>query len=156
MPKSKPRLTKSDWLDAALQLLAESGTQGVAVEPLARRLNVTKGSFYWHFKNRLELLHGTLDYWHEIEVQYQESLQNEAQPPLKFLETVMTLLVTDDTNRRVFLAISNDQGDQVLQQSYLAAVQRRYELFESTLNAIGFSSKERKWRATKLYLDYLG
>lgn len=46
------RLSADDWAQAALDLIAEQGVGAVAVEPLARRLGVTKGSFYWHFLAR--------------------------------------------------------------------------------------------------------
>ncbi len=39
------------------------GIEGVAVEPLARKLGVTKGSFYWHFEDRAELLTSLLESW---------------------------------------------------------------------------------------------
>src|SRR3546814_8458026 len=50
------RLSAEDWAQAALDLIAEQGVSAVAVEPLARRLGVTKGSFYWHFPSREALL----------------------------------------------------------------------------------------------------
>ncbi|MBP8098362.1 MAG: helix-turn-helix transcriptional regulator, partial [Arenimonas sp.] len=52
----KPRLSAEDWARAALDVIAEQGLAAVAVEPLARRLGVTKGSFYWHFPSREALL----------------------------------------------------------------------------------------------------
>lgn len=57
------RLTKDDWALAALQALGEQGTHGVAVEPIAARLGATKGSFYWHFGARDELLVAALELW---------------------------------------------------------------------------------------------
>lgn len=59
--KSK-RLNRDDWLKAALNL-CESGINKVKVAPLAEDMGVTTGSFYWHFKNRRELLDSLLDYW---------------------------------------------------------------------------------------------
>lgn len=50
------RLGREAWIEAGLALLAEQGVAAVGVEPLAVRLGVTKGSFYWHFRNRAELL----------------------------------------------------------------------------------------------------
>ncbi|MEO7478195.1 MAG: helix-turn-helix domain-containing protein, partial [Lysobacteraceae bacterium] len=41
------RLSAADWAQAALDQLGEQGLAAVGVEPLARRLGVTKGSFYW-------------------------------------------------------------------------------------------------------------
>jgi AcrR family transcriptional regulator len=51
------------WIDAALAELASHGVDGVRVEVLAKRLGVTKGSFYWHFKDRDALLAMTLERW---------------------------------------------------------------------------------------------
>lgn len=58
-------LTRADWTGAALAALAAEGLGGVAVEPLARRLNATKGSFYWHFTGRDELIAATLEHWEQ-------------------------------------------------------------------------------------------
>lgn len=48
---------------AAVELLGERGVEAIRVEPLARRLGVTKGSFYWHFTDRAELLTAVLELW---------------------------------------------------------------------------------------------
>lgn len=53
----------SAWLQAAAEVLRESGVESVRVELLARRLGVTKGSFYWHFSDREALLAGVLADW---------------------------------------------------------------------------------------------
>src|ERR671910_2473019 len=58
-------LKAEDWVEAARAVMAEGGIDAVAVEPLARRLGVTKGSFYWHFKDRRALLETTLERWEE-------------------------------------------------------------------------------------------
>lgn len=57
------RLDIDSWTKEALAMLAEEGIAGIRVELLARRLNVTKGSFYWHFKDRDALLNAMLERW---------------------------------------------------------------------------------------------
>lgn len=59
----RERLDKAAWIEASLDLLCEEGIDGVRVEVLAKRLRVTKGSFYWHFKNRPALHEAMLDHW---------------------------------------------------------------------------------------------
>ena len=54
---------KSDWIEAALLLLQREGVEAVRVEALARRLRVSKSGFYWHFKDRRDLLTQLVDYW---------------------------------------------------------------------------------------------
>jgi AcrR family transcriptional regulator len=61
------RLSAEDWAVAALDVIAETGLASVAVEPLAKRLGVTKGSFYWHFPSREALLIAALERWEKTE-----------------------------------------------------------------------------------------
>lgn len=58
-----PHASKESWAIAGLEALSEGGVEAVAVEPIAKRLGVTKGSFYWHFESRTELLEAALDLW---------------------------------------------------------------------------------------------
>ena len=59
------RLTQADWIEEAYRVLSDSGWQSLTVEGLARRLSVTKGSFYWHFKDRQALLAAVLEKWRD-------------------------------------------------------------------------------------------
>lgn len=63
--KKSQRLGRVEWIDAAFKTLIESGVSSVHVEALAKRLGVTKGSFYWHFKDRTELLDAVLEKWRD-------------------------------------------------------------------------------------------
>lgn len=58
-----PRLGRQDWIEATLAALAEGGLDAVRVEALAKRLRVTKGGFYWHFRDRADLHAAVLDEW---------------------------------------------------------------------------------------------
>ena len=69
----RTKLSADDWEREALILIAEKGVQGLAVEPLARRMGITKGSFYWHFSSRDALLEQTLARWEEHDSQNLES-----------------------------------------------------------------------------------
>ena len=60
---ARPQLDRAAWTQAALDTLADEGVTGIRVEVLAKRLHVTKGSFYWHFKDRQDLLAGVLETW---------------------------------------------------------------------------------------------
>jgi AcrR family transcriptional regulator len=50
-PRNAPRLSRDDWLAAGMEVLAARGGEALKAEPLARYLNTTKGSFYWHFRD---------------------------------------------------------------------------------------------------------
>lgn len=62
-PKVRIQLDRKAWVDAAIDLLAKEGVTGLRVELLAKHLKVTKGSFYWHFKDRRDLLDAVLEQW---------------------------------------------------------------------------------------------
>src|SRR5882724_754436 len=55
--------TVADWVKAARRRLASGGSEAVAIEPLARDMGVTKGSFYWHFRDRPALLQALIAEW---------------------------------------------------------------------------------------------
>ncbi len=56
-------LGRAEWITAAIDTLAEQGIDGLRIEALARRCGVTKGSFYWHFRDRRELAEAVLAEW---------------------------------------------------------------------------------------------
>lgn len=60
---AKETLGREAWVEAAMQALARGGIDSVRIEALARRLGVTKGSFYWHFRNRADLHGAMLEIW---------------------------------------------------------------------------------------------
>lgn len=62
-PDKAPKRDRESWLDQARQVLISDGADRVRVDPLAKLLGVTTGSFYHHFKNRQELLDGLLEHW---------------------------------------------------------------------------------------------
>jgi AcrR family transcriptional regulator len=61
-PTRTPRTT---WIKAGLQELAAGGPDAVRIEPLAKSLGVTRGSFYGHFEHRRALLEAMLDTWEQ-------------------------------------------------------------------------------------------
>ncbi|MCZ8312903.1 MAG: TetR/AcrR family transcriptional regulator [Magnetospirillum sp.] len=62
-PAGAKRLDSAAWVAAAFEALAAEGIGGVRVERLAATLGVTKGSFYWHFKDREALVVALLERW---------------------------------------------------------------------------------------------
>ncbi|HEU4457819.1 MAG TPA: TetR/AcrR family transcriptional regulator [Methylibium sp.] len=62
---ARASLTRERWIEAATEVLVDQGIDHVRVDVLARQMAVTRGSFYWHFKDREELLAGVLRSWHE-------------------------------------------------------------------------------------------
>ena len=57
------RVSKDQWLIKALDTLESSGVEAVKIERLAKAFGISRSGFYWHFKNRQDLLEHLLDYW---------------------------------------------------------------------------------------------
>ncbi len=54
-----------DWVQIARQVLIEDGILAVKIERLAKVAGVTRGGFYWRFKNRDELLDALIEDWRQ-------------------------------------------------------------------------------------------
>lgn len=65
--KPRKRMTRDDWIQAATQRLLSQGVEAVRIESLAESMSVSRGSFYWHFKNHAELLEAILIRWRETQ-----------------------------------------------------------------------------------------
>src|SRR5690606_39592008 len=105
----KIRLSADDWLNAALDEIAGHGVHALAVEPLARRLGVTKGSFYWHFENRDALLKGAIELW---ERQEQETLIDAVEP----------IADPHERLRRLFMRVSEELRTHIIYGELLKAL----------------------------------
>ena len=63
--QDRDQLGRDDWLDAAAELVAEGGFDNVRILTLAGRLDVSRGSFYWHFRDHHDLIASFLQRWRE-------------------------------------------------------------------------------------------
>jgi AcrR family transcriptional regulator len=69
-PARVPALHPDDWIRAAQTRLSAQGIESVRIEVLARDLGVSKGSFYWHFRDRNDLLEKLLARWEDGELDW--------------------------------------------------------------------------------------
>lgn len=93
------RVPRGVWIEHGLRALADGGPDAVRIDPLARALNVTRGSFYWHFADRAELLGAMLDSWERATTEdVIRLLESEGGDPAAKLRRLLAL-----TSRRVLL-----------------------------------------------------
>ena len=94
MPNKIQRgVSKAEWLAAGLRALSEQGVASLTVEGLAKSLGIAKAGFYWHFKNRDDLLRQLLEYWtHEITEVVTENLDILALDPKSRLIKAMEIV----------------------------------------------------------------
>ena len=100
VPKSShSRLHREDWLLHALETLRREGVTGLRVEPLARQLGVTTGSFYWHFKDRQDLLDRVLEHWTDTMTRAVAKRMTSTAEPEEQLESLLAEVTREQRNR---------------------------------------------------------
>jgi len=154
-----PRLGKDDWVTAGLAALREHGPDAVAVQPLAARLGATKGSFYWHFATRDELLDAVLARWLEESTERviadQERQHGDAAPAARFerlFEAVAAASEATPGEQRILAAA----GHPAVGRAVRAAVERRIGYVTGLLMQAGLDDGPARRRALLAYMMYLG
>lgn len=85
------RLDAEAWISAGLEALAQGGLEAVRVEPLAKALSVTKGSFYWHFADRRALIEAVLAHWRDGRVAAIRQQADGTEDPATILQRLADL-----------------------------------------------------------------
>lgn len=149
-------LTPTDWAKGALTAIARGGISAVAVETVAAELGATKGSFYWHFKNRDALIRAALDLWEQSRTESViEKLDQEPDPGerlRKLLETVFERGPDD----RAEIALLADPGHPAATAAVRRVAERRTSYIAEQLEKLGWDEREAQDRAAVLYYIYAG
>jgi AcrR family transcriptional regulator len=156
--KAEPRgrLSAEDWEHAALEVLGESGVAAVAVEALARKLGVTKGSFYWHFPTREALLKAAIDRW---ELRDEEEVISRVEPISDPRERLRELFrrVSREVQSHVIYAVLLQSSDHPTVQPVIERIsQRRLDLLTLAYRQAGLERKAAAHRARLAYTAYTG
>jgi AcrR family transcriptional regulator len=149
-------LTRQDWVDQGLIVLANSGVEKVRVEPLAKLMGVTKGSFYWHFKNREELLEAILQDWIASQtssiIEQVDKLDGDATTKLLHL---FELAIEDDGQVENALRAWST-NDAKIAKALAQVDQRRLDYTRELFLEVGFEPLEAMVRARMIYYSLVG
>lgn len=151
-----PRLSADDWAQAALDLIAESGVSAVAVEPLARRLGVTKGSFYWHFPSRDALLQAALERWEYSEQQDIFGRLEEVADPRQRLRDLFLLAAHEVTPHVVYSELLKALDHEMVRPVIDRVSRRRLDYLVQAFTQSGLSQTDARHRARLAYAAYVG
>jgi AcrR family transcriptional regulator len=152
--RNDDRLTKSDWLDQGLRTLANGGAGALKVGPMAEKLNVSRGSFYWHFADIADFKSALLKSWQErMTDQVIRDVAGKDEPDrLNYL-----LKRAFATKPRLDRAIRTWATEDKSVAAIVAAVDaERIAYIAKLLVAAGVARKLTLARATFLYWAYLG
>jgi AcrR family transcriptional regulator len=148
------RLSREDWIEAALEVLATGGVPALAVEPLAKRLGVTKGSFYWHFKDRDELLSAALGEWERERTDALiERLDTVPDPRERLAEWGRHAFVAD---KALLVALHAASEHPIVAPALGRVTERRVAWLADLLREAGIEPAAATRRARLLYASDLG
>lgn len=150
------RKTREDWIAAGLVALAEGGVDHVRVEPLAKRLGVTKGSFYWHFADRNALLDALLVSWTDLQTSSViDNVESRGGDASEILANTIAHIVRMDVALEVGLRNWAATDDKV--RALIVAIdERRIAHLSSIIERAGVPSGPANERARLLYCAFIG
>jgi AcrR family transcriptional regulator len=152
---SAARLDRDAWVAAGLAALEREGVDAVAVVPLARALGVTRGSFYWHFGSRDDLLAAVLERW---EREHSEAVLRELAAVADPRARLTALLDRAVRKPPTYFARLLDAEDrEPLVAAVLArSAARRTEVIAAACRELGLAPAEARRRARLAYAAYVG
>ena len=149
------RLTAQDWIEFALTTLAHEGADALKADVLARKLGVSRGSFYWHFSDLAAFHARTIEHWRAVtteaiiaDIERHESREERLDALLRraFARTAVLevrMRAWADANADAARAVSDID-------------RRRQEYIERMLVEAGIAQVQASTRAQLLYWSYLG
>ncbi|MDC8011300.1 TetR/AcrR family transcriptional regulator [Tahibacter soli] len=149
------RLTPVDWEQAGLDTLGELGVSAVAVEPLARRLGVTKGSFYWHFPSREALLKIILERW-ELQDEEEFALVEAITDPKERMRSLFRR--TGETamkSHAIYASLLRSPEHPIVQPVLTRVTNRRLAFLTDAYRQAGYEA-DSAFRARLAYAAYAG
>jgi len=150
------RLSAEDWKQAALDVIAEAGVKAVAVESLARRLGVTKGSFYWHFPSRRSLIEAALQRWEEDDLAKLEQQLAEQPECRERLCELFRRGSREFRSNAVYHALSNSGENAIVRPVLIRVAKRRLAFLVDAFSGLGLSATQACHRARLTYAAYAG
>ncbi|WP_313351260.1 TetR/AcrR family transcriptional regulator [Paracoccus sp. (in: a-proteobacteria)] len=155
---AQPRLTRADWLEKALDVLIENGVDAVRITRLADLLGVTRGSFYWHFADRNDLLQAMLEVWEQSNT---ASIVQAATLPGTLEDRILALFMCwldpELFDPQLDFAVRDwARGDAVLQALIARSDQQRMDALIAMFAAHGFPQRQAVIRARNFYYTQMG
>lgn len=156
----RTQLDRDAWISAATEILADDGLAGVRVELLAKRLHVTKGSFYWHFRDRQDLLSGVLAQWRDGRIR--DIIKQTRTTPDRALAQIHHVIEVYSSNRNrrgmmIELAVRDWARRDVAAAAVVAEVDDvRLRCARELFLACGVPEPEASDRCTLLYAYVFG
>lgn len=149
------QLDRRDWVGAGIEILSSKGVDAVRVEALARQLGISKGSFYWHFKDRQDLQEAILEEWESRQSDWNTQGDGVSNPVERWAR--LFELFSRPDYARLEMAISSwARQDENVARRVTDADRKRLAYLSRVFKEIGFTpSQATEWANAAMFL-YLG
>jgi AcrR family transcriptional regulator len=153
------RGSQEGWLEAAYDSLLESGVDSVKILPLAKKLNLSRTSFYWFFKDREELLTALISRWRDkntggIVKQSEAYAETLAEATLNVFDCWLDQRLFD--SKLEFAMRSWALQSTEIQAEVLEADRARMEALADMFKRFGLAENPADVRARTTYLVQIG
>ncbi len=159
----EPRVTSlgvEDWIAAANDLLVSENIRGVQIPALCLRLKVTKGSFYWHFSSREDLLRALLNSWRRrMTLNVYSKLGRISAGAVSTLRALLALprKKFSATGAAIEMSIRDwGRREQLAHDALKEVDEIRLRSFEQSFQSLGFSGREARIRGYIAYAIMMG
>jgi len=143
------------WVSAGMEMLRSAGVQSLSIEALAKKQNISKGSFYWHFKDREDFLESILDEWQQRQGDWSTNGDSNQSPVERWARLLETF--AEPGYASLELAISTwARQDQNVARRVADADRKRVHYLADIFREIGFSHDQSEEWANAAFCFYLG
>jgi len=151
------RLSATDWVDVGFDILGDEGILGIKIDRMAERLGVTKGSFYWHFKDLDDFLEALAARWAgDMGTRYLATAGAPDEHPANRMRNRLRVFLSRQVrmlDREMRHWARNDRRA----RAALAKTDRQiFEQITRDLRELGFPPAEAEWRASVLFYASVG
>ena len=151
------RLSREDWARAALTAIAEGGVSAVSVERLAARLGATKGSFYWHFSAREELVAAALELWEQRSTtEVILDIEAGGGSPQERLRRLFGRVFEAQTLTGVDVSLLSHSDEPAIAEVLFRVTETRLDYITRLLRGCGLTPAAARRRAVFAYSAFIG
>jgi AcrR family transcriptional regulator len=148
------RLARIDWINAAIKILSNQGVDAIKVGAIAKQLKITRGSFYWHFNKRQDLLDAVLNHWESVStLNVIEQLEDSANSPRQRMHKLLTLAFSVDVTQFSFERAIRAWAvkDENVRQKLIQVDCKRLAYLQNLFQQLGCKQEEAEHHAQYTY-----
>jgi AcrR family transcriptional regulator len=153
--KDAGRLSRDQWLARALDVLTTDGGAKLRIDTLVQDLGVTKGSFYWHFKDRDDFVASLTAYWVEYSTKQVIDKVSEAKGGAKErLSALVEAVFSEKLGRYDLVMRAWATREPGVTRIVKKVDEQRFEFIRALFSEMGFRGRELDNR-TRLFVCYM-